>query len=154
MDIVAASFVKQNFGEILGRAAHGPIGVERHRKLVAAVVPASWLSQHEALDERRAARAAQQQVEVQRLVAHQRVAIDLLCESPARQRKRLQAARRVVDRWEERQLCSDDYIQRWRAWLELPPKLLARRMCSDAGGWGAAMRQNSPFAAAGFRDVK
>ena len=154
MDIVAASFAKQNFGEVLGRAAHGPIGVERHRKLVAAMVPAHWLSQHEALDERRAARAAQQQVEVQRLLAHQRLAIDLLCESPDRQRKRLQAARRVVDRWEERQLCSDDYIQRWRAWLELPIKQLAQRMCSDAGGWGAAMRQNSPFAAAGAPDAK
>jgi hypothetical protein len=154
MDIVPASFVKQNFGEVLGRAALGPVGVERHRKLVAAVVPAHWLSRHAALDERRAARAAQAQVQLERLLAHQRVAIDLLCESPAQQRKRLQAARRVVDRWEERQLCSHDYIERWRTWLELPVKQLARRMCSDAGGWGAAMRQNSPFAAISSQDAK
>ena len=154
MDIVAASFAKQNFGEVLSRAALAPVGLERHRKLVAAVVPADWLSRYEALDERRAARAAQQQIELQRLLAHQRLAINLLCESPAQQRKRLQAARRVVDRWEQRQLCSDDYIQRWRKWLQLPPRQLARRMCSDAGGWGAAMRQNSPFAAVGLQDAK
>ena len=62
--MVAASHVKQNFGEVLARAALGPIGVERHKKLVAAIVPPQWLSQQGALDERRAARAAQQQVEL------------------------------------------------------------------------------------------
>jgi antitoxin (DNA-binding transcriptional repressor) of toxin-antitoxin stability system len=150
MDTVAASHVKQNFGEVLARAAQGPVGVERHRKLVAAIVSPQWLSQHQAVDERHAARAAQQQVELQRLLAHQQLGIALLCESPQQQRKRLEAALREVDRWEERQLCSVDYIQRWRAWLALPVKELVQRMCSDAQGWGRAMRQNSPFAAAGI----
>jgi hypothetical protein len=74
------------------------------------------------------------------------VAIDLLCASPADQRKRIAQARREVDRWEAGRLCSADYIARWRAWLKLPAKDLAQRMCSDAQGWGTAMRQNSPFA--------
>ena len=147
MDVVAASHAKQNFGEVLGRAARGPVGIERHRKLVAAVVPPHWLSQAHELDERRAARAALQHVEVQRLLAHQRLAIELLCASPAQQRKQLAAARGMVDRWESEHLCSEDYIRRWRAWLALPVRQLARRMCSDAQGWGPAMRQNSPFAA-------
>jgi antitoxin (DNA-binding transcriptional repressor) of toxin-antitoxin stability system len=148
MDLVAASHAKQNFGEVLGRAARGPVGIERHRKLVAAIVPPHWLSQDHVLDERRAARAAQQQIELQRLLAHQRLAIELLCESPSQHRKRIAAAQRVVSRWEREHLCSEDYIRRWRAWLALPVRQLARRMCSDAEGWGPAMRQNSPFATA------
>jgi hypothetical protein len=150
MDIVAASHAKQNFGEVLGRAAHGPVGIERHRKLVAAVVPPHWLSQGSVLDERRAARGAQQQVQLERLLAHQRLAIELLCASPAQQRRQIAAAQRIVQRWEREHLCSQDYIRRWRAWLALPVPQLAKRMCSDADGWGPAMRQNSPFAADGL----
>jgi hypothetical protein len=145
MESFTASHVKQNFGEVLARAARAPIGVQRHRKLVAVVVPPHWLARHEVFDERQAARAAQQQVEQNRLMAHQRLAIDLLCASPAQQRKRIEAARHEVDRWEARQLCSADYIARWRAWLALPVAQLVQRMCSDAQGWGRAMRQNSPF---------
>jgi hypothetical protein len=146
MDIVAASHVKQNFGEVLARAALGPVGVERHRRLVAAIVPPGWLARGEGFDERRAARAAQQQLELQRLLAHQQLGIQLLCAPQARQRKRIEAALGEVDRWEAGQLCSADYIQRWRSWLRLPVKQLVTRMCSDAAGWGSAMRQNSPFA--------
>lgn len=146
MNTVAASHVKQNFGEVLALAARGPVGVERHRKLVAAIVPPDWLSRHDALDEKRAARAAQRQVDVARLMAHQRAGIDLLCASPAQQRKRIARARAEVDRWEAGRLCSADYIARWRAWLDLPVQELVQRMCSDAQGWGLAMRQNSPFA--------
>lgn len=149
MDHVDASHVKQNFGEVLARAAREPLGVHRHRKLVAALVPPHWLERGDALDERRAARAAQKTVELQRLADHQRIAIELLCAAPAAQARMLQAARREVDRWEAQRLCTQDYIGRWREWLALPPKELARRMCSHAGGWGPAMRQNSPFGALG-----
>jgi antitoxin (DNA-binding transcriptional repressor) of toxin-antitoxin stability system len=145
MDIISASRVKQNFGESLARAALGPLGVERHGKLVAGLVPPQWLAQREALDERRAARSAQQQVEIQRLLSHQGLGIALLCATAAQQRSRIEAAEREVDRWETGQLCSADYIKRWRGWLALPLKQLVPRMCSDADGWGRAMRQNSPF---------
>jgi len=148
MHAVAASHVKQNFGEVLALAARGPVAIERHRKLVAALVPPDWLARQDALDDRRAARAAQKQVETARLMAHQHAGIELLCATPAQQRKRIAAARREVDRWEAAGLCSQDYISRWRAWLDLPLPDLVRRMCSDAQGWGTAMRQNSPFAAA------
>ncbi len=154
MDIIAASYVKQNFGEVLERAARAPLGVERHRKLVAGIVPPHWLAQHQALDERRAARAAQEQVELRRLMAHQHLGIDLLCMTPPQQRKRLEAARREVARWEDEALCSADYIERWRMWLSLPAKELVQRMCSDADGWGRAMRQNSPFSAAFLQNAK
>jgi hypothetical protein len=153
MESVPASLVKQNFGEVLARAARGPVGIERHRKLVAAIVPPHWLSAQDVLDERRAARAAQQQVELNRLLAHQQLGIELLCSAPAWQRRRIEDARREVDRWQAGQLCSADYVERWRAWLALPVKELVPRMCSDADGWGRAMRQNSPFTAAGLRSA-
>ena len=79
MNTVAASRVKQNFGEILALAANSPQGIERHGKLVAALVPPEWLSRQSSLDERQAARLAQQQVELQRLMKHQSIGIALLC---------------------------------------------------------------------------
>lgn len=147
METVAASDVKQQFGKILAMAADGPVGVERHRKLVAAIVPPHWLERVDALDERRAARAAQEKVELLRLLAHQRLGIELLCASAAERTARIAAARREVDRWEAQALCSVDYIARWREWLALPAARLVPLMCSDAEGWGRAMRQNSPFTA-------
>jgi len=149
MDHVEASHAKQNFGEVLARGSRAPLGVRRHGRLVAALVPAAWLERHGALDERRAARLAQQQVEQARLMRHQRIAIELLCAGMQEQASRLRAARREVDRWEALGLCSRDYIDRWREWLALPVKKLVPLMCSDAAGWGNAMRQNSPLVAAG-----
>jgi hypothetical protein len=144
---ITASQAKQNFAGAVARAAHGPVRVMRHRKLVAGIVAPQWLEANAAVDERRAARAAQQQVEAQRLMRHQHLGIELLCADAAQQRKRIAAARSVVDRWERDNLCSADYIARWREWLALPVRSLVPLMCSNAQGWGAAMRQNSPFSA-------
>lgn len=147
MDIVTASHAKQAFGTVLARAAHGPVGIERHGTLVAAVVPPGWLAHADALDDRRQAREKQRQVELRRLLAHQRIGIELLAQ-PARRRALMAAARREVQRWEANALCSRDYIERWREWLALPVAEMVQVMCSDAQGWGAAMRQNSPFTVA------
>ena len=147
MDKVTASVAKQNFGQLLERAATAPVGIERHGKLVAALVPPQWLERASPLDERRRARDAQQRVEQGRLMAHQRIGIDLLVHKE-RKRLLLGAARREVKRWAEQGLCSQDYIDRWSKWLALPLMDLVQCMCSDAEGWGTAMRQNSPFAAA------
>jgi hypothetical protein len=91
------------------------------------------------------ARQEQQQRELQRLMRHQKLAIALLCAPPDSQLQTLQAARSITDRWQAEHLCSADYIQRWQQWLALPLQQLAPLMCSDADGWGPAMRQNSPF---------
>ncbi|MEO7640924.1 MAG: type II toxin-antitoxin system Phd/YefM family antitoxin, partial [Ramlibacter sp.] len=110
-------------------------------------VSPEWLERSQQWDERRRARQGQKAVEQNRLMAHQRAGIALLS-LPAPQRLRLlQAARREVRRWQNLQLCSQDYIDRWNEWLALPRVQLVERMCSDAGGWGNAMRQNSPFGA-------
>ena len=144
MDKISASAAKQNFGDVLARAAVAPVGIEKHGKLVAAIVAPEWLRRAELLDERKQAREQQQRVEERRLAAHQRIAIELLSDK-ARRKYLLDAARREVRRWSEERLCSQDYIDRWSEWLQLPAAALATLMCSDAEGWGKAMRQNSPF---------
>ena len=76
---------------------------------------------------------------------HQQLAIELLCAPIEAPQQILLAAQQEIARWQTGQLCSADYIQRWRRWLALPLPELAPLMCSDADGWGPAMRQNSPF---------
>jgi hypothetical protein len=146
MDKVTASEAKQAFGNVLARAAVAPVAIEKHGKVVAAMVSPAWLERSQQWDERTHARREQKAVEQGRLMAHQRVAIALLSLPEPGRRRLLQAARREVRRWQDGQLCSRDYIDRWNEWLALPKAQLVERMCSDAGGWGQAMRQNSPFA--------
>jgi antitoxin (DNA-binding transcriptional repressor) of toxin-antitoxin stability system len=151
MDKVSASAAKQSFGSLLERAASVPVGIERHGKLVAAMVPPDWLDRAPGgvsdLEERKRARAEQRRVEEIRLMAHQRIGIDLLVK-PQRRDYLLGIARQEVQRWADHDLCSRDYIERWGQWLSLPEPELVQKMCSDADGWGTAMRQNSPFAVA------
>ena len=140
----SASHAKQNFGALIVQLAHSPVAIERHQKVVAIVMAPE--SVPFVPDPRQAARAEQQQRELQRLMRHQPWAIELLCAAPLLQQQHLQAARQIVERWQAEQLCSADYIERWRQWLAMPVTELATLMCSQADGWGPAMRQNSPFA--------
>jgi hypothetical protein len=145
MQTFTASQAKQNFGALLSQLAHSPVAIARHNKTVAVVMLPD--AAQSLPNPRLQARAEQQQREQQRLMRHQQLAINLLCATPTQQSQQLQAAQAVVARWEREGLCSADYIARWQAWLALPLKDLAQRMCSDAEGWGPAMRQNSPFTA-------
>jgi hypothetical protein len=146
MQTFTASQAKQNFGALLSQLAHSPVAIARHHKTVAVVMlPAVAAALP---NPRLQARADQQQREQQRLMRHQQLAIALLCAPPRQQALQLQAAQAVVARWASEGLCSADYIARWQAWLALPLQQLAPLMCSDAQGWGPAMRQNSPFTAA------
>jgi prevent-host-death family protein len=147
MDKISASDAKQKFGDLLRRALSMPVAIEKHGKVVAALVPAEWLKRDERLDDRHLARKQQRQLEQNRLMAHQRIGIDLLARTE-RRKELLKVARAEVRRWSENNLCSQDYIDRWSQWLALPPGELVIRMCSDADGWGNAMRQNSPFGVA------
>jgi prevent-host-death family protein len=147
MKSVTASGAKQNFGALLADAAQGPVRIVRHGKTVAAVVPATWLDNHgHQPDHRAAARAAQQARELAREDKHRRVALALLLASPKKRKAMVQEALQVVDRWQNEHLCSSDYIDRWRTWLQLPAAELSKAMTSTDDPWGRAMRQNSPFA--------
>ena len=140
---LTASQAKQNFGALIGQLANGPVAIERHRKTVAIVM--SPESAQCLADPRVTARAAQQQREQLRLMQHQQWAIELLSSPPLIQQQQVQAAQKIVARWQSEQLCSADYIRRWQHWLALPVTELATLMCGPADGWGPAMRQNSPF---------
>jgi len=141
---LTASQAKQNFGTLLSHLQQGPVAIQRHQKTVAVVMAPESAS--DAADPRVAARAVQHQRELQRLMLHQRWALALLCAKLPLRRRYLKAAQQVVQRWQDEQLCSADYVDRWQQWLSRPVAELAQLMNGDADGWGPAMRQNSPFA--------
>jgi prevent-host-death family protein len=146
MKSVSASDAKQNFGELLANAAREPVRIVRHGKAVAAVVPATWLDQAVPMvDPRAAARAAQRERERAREEKHRRIALALLVASPKERRAMIEQAQHMVDRWQTEQLCSQDYIDRWSAWLRLPVVELAKAMTRTDDAWARPMRQNSPF---------
>lgn len=95
--------------------------------------------------ERRLARTAQALVEQERLSRHQRIALRLSKASAHECQEMIGQAQAVVERWQRDELCSRDYIERWRQILALAPVDLAAAMVSDAEGWGTALRQNSPW---------
>ncbi len=149
MQQMTASHAKQNFGELLDALARGPVAIERHKKVKAIVcAPEAFQAatgDAALLAERRAARAAQRLVEKDRLIRHQKLAIDLLV-MPGDQRDALiERARGEVARWRRERLCSADYADRWDDLLHRPVKELAQAMASESLDWGTALRQNSPW---------
>jgi PHD/YefM family antitoxin component YafN of YafNO toxin-antitoxin module len=149
MQQMTSSRAKQNFGELLDALAKGPVAIARHKKVKAIVcspeVFREQSSTAQVLSERRAARAAQLLVERDRLIKHQGWAIDLLLMPKARRDELVRRARFEVARWRRDRLCSADYADRWDALLDQPARDLAKAMGSDMQGWGAALRQNSPW---------
>jgi PHD/YefM family antitoxin component YafN of YafNO toxin-antitoxin module len=150
MQQFSASQAKQNFGELMDAVALGPVAIARHNKVRAIVcTPEAFggkgTAQAGQLAERRAARAAQALVDKDRLIRHQRLAIELLLLPKAGRDKLLARARQEVARWRRERLCSDDYSDRWDALLALPVAELARAMGADTLDWGQALRQNSPW---------
>lgn len=55
-------------------------------------------------------------------------------------------ALRMVQRWQDQQLCSPVYITRWRDILNAEPAQIARHLLAMDEEWGPALRQNTPFA--------
>lgn len=153
MEQMTASRAKQNFGELLEAVARGPVAIERHKSIKAIVCSPEAFhrtgegqsTSGQALEDRRVARAAQQLVEKDRLIKHQKLAIDLLL-MPQTQREELIArARSEVQRWRRDRLCSTEYADRWDELLGLSIGDLALAMCSETREWSAALRQNSPW---------
>jgi hypothetical protein len=149
---------KQQFGELLEAAAQGPVAIEKHRKIKAILAApehfhpvqgAAVESSADPLLLRRAARAQMALLERDRLIKHQRIAIALLTRPAVERRALMRKALDAVARWQAESLCSRDYIERWQAMLRLPVPELALAMTGDAEGWGAALRQNSPWAGVG-----
>jgi PHD/YefM family antitoxin component YafN of YafNO toxin-antitoxin module len=154
MQQMTASRAKQNFGDLLDAIAKGPVAIERHGRLRAIVcTPESFQDQggsqpERVLAERRAARAAQELVEKDRLIRHQKLALELVLMPTTQREASIARARAEVARWRRERLCSEDYAQRWEALLALPLADLARALGDDALEEGRALRQNSPWIAA------
>lgn len=145
MKSISASNAKQRLGEVLSTAVNEPVAIERHGKVIAVVVPPGMVARSEPAAERRLARLQQQAVERERLVRHQRIALNLLTLPRKESGALIAQARREVARWVDQQLCSADYVERWSELLALPVAELARGMVGECAGWGPALRQNSPF---------
>lgn len=152
MEQFSSTQAKQNFGQLLKAAALAPVAIERHGKVQAMVgAPEFFLTSstttkdQEVAAARRLARLNQTVIEKDRLIRHQRIALDLTILPTQARNKMIGSALAVVERWRQEQLCSRDYIDRWFAILRLPPKEMASAMVSDADGWGTALRQNSPW---------
>jgi PHD/YefM family antitoxin component YafN of YafNO toxin-antitoxin module len=143
MKSVSATSAKQNFGAALALAKKEPVAIERHGKTVAVLVPANEAPSRER--NRALARERQAAVEAGRLIRHQAIAIRLLKAGSEEASRLVKEALQRVKRWEDEQLCSQHFIDRWRELLALPVPEMAERMCGDMEGWGVALRQNSPW---------
>ena len=97
------------------------------------------------LKARVAARVQQAAVEQDRLNRHHRIANALISLPSDKRDALISNALAALDRWETECLCSVDYVDRWRAILVMPHDEIAAAIVSDADGWGASLRQNSPF---------
>ena len=149
MKQMTSSRAKQNFGELLDAIERGPVAIERHKKVKAIVChPDTFHARSSAeklLAERRTARAEQLLVDKDRLIKHQKLAIDLLLMSKAKRVRLIQRAKEEVQRWRIDRLCSPDYADRWEGLLDQDVDTLARAMSSDSLEGGTALRQNSPW---------
>ena len=149
MQRMTATQAKQNFGELMDALARGPVAIERHGRVRAVLCAPEAFAARAGSDgdlaERRSARTAQQLVEKDRLIRHQKLAVELLLMPARQQRKAIAKARAEVARWRHERLCSPDYADRWDALLDLPVRELARAMSDESLDWGRALRQNSPW---------
>jgi len=55
-------------------------------------------------------------------------------------------ALRIVKLWQDKQLCSPVYIERWLKILNAKPAQIAQSLATMDDEWSPAMRQNTPFA--------
>lgn len=146
MDQFSASQAKQQFGELMKAAMLAPVAIERHGKVRALVMaPTFFPGAADPKAARRLARMEQALVEKDRLIRHQRIALDLLTLPVPQRDAMVQQARETVERWRVESLSSRDYIDRWTQILAMPVASMAIEMVSDAQGWGTALRQNSPW---------
>jgi hypothetical protein len=149
MEQFSSTRAKQSFGELLKAAALAPVAIERHGKVQAIIAAPCHFTQASLAQDgqaaKRLARLNQSLIEKDRLIRHQRIALDLVTLPPDDKDRMIQQAWAVVQRWKQERLCSSDYIDRWSALLKLPPTELANAMVSEADPWGPALRQNSPW---------
>jgi len=136
--VFTATAAKQRFGELLERAAHGPVGIVRHGRIVAYVVPPDGAAPpRTGVADMLRARALQADKDDARRRDQTLFASTL----GARDRAR---ARAIVARWEAEKLCSPVYITAWRALLRLPRAALCRKL-EERDDLNRVLLANSPL---------
>lgn len=105
-----------------------------------AAVPTGRALAHES----QLARAGEERRRIDARRRHAQLATRLLLSSPRTVSALIARARANVDRWEERRLCSDHYIARWRANLSGSPRHIAQHLVAD-DAWTDALLQNTPW---------
>lgn len=96
----------------------------------------------ELLRARAEARLKQAQVELRRMVQHERVIAQM---ANAERRKQLTStAEEHIARWDSQGLCWSGYVDAWRDMLAMPVDQMAKIILAQDGR-GPALRQNSPF---------
>jgi len=120
--VFTATAAKQRFGELLERAAHGPVGIARHGRIVAYVVPPDGAApQRTGVEAMLRARAVQADKNETRRRDQTAFASSINARDKA-------LARAIVARWQADKLCSPVYIKAWRALLELPRAALRAKL--------------------------
>lgn len=89
------------------------------------------------------ARLQQQELDARRRAKLQAVVVAL--RDPGQAPAVVAAARKCVDLWRDRKLCSQDYIEAWDKLLDDPRA--AADVLDEQSSWANQLRQNSPFAA-------
>lgn len=149
MEQFSSTRAKQSFGQVLLASTSAPVAIEKHGKVMAILASPEFFERAQAVSEASAsrvvARITQASVEKDRLIRHQRIALDLALLPPSEASRLIRNAMSVVNRWRNERLCSKDYIEKWDEILHLPPKKMAEIIVSDMDGWGPSMRQNSPW---------
>ena len=120
--VFTATAAKQRFGELLERAAHGPVGIVRHGRIVAYVVPPEGAAPSQAANE---AMLRARALQVDKDDARRRDHVEFAKTVSPRERTR---ARAMVALWEAEKLCSPVYIEAWRALLGLPRAALRAKL--------------------------
>ena len=137
MKLFSSTQAKQSFGQLLEDAAKGPVAIERHGKVQAVVAAPRFFSadpgKADEINERKLARLQQTLVEKNRLIRHQRIALDLATLPEVAREALINAARAEVARWKRDHLCSADYIERWTNILALSPAVMATANTHELG---------------------
>ena len=103
------------------------------------------LQESPGLARRRQARADNQTKLAALREKHLKIALTFALGGPAALSLKKDALR-MAKLWQDKQLCSPVYIERWLKILNAKPMQIAQSLATMDDEWGPAMRQNTPFA--------
>jgi transcriptional regulator with XRE-family HTH domain len=131
---------------ILSRLEQGPVKAiqsDTLDRLLAALDLSPQIGESNATASRKMLRLEQEIKLREQKERHLRLAISL-GEDASGAAAKIAKARKRVELWRNNRTCSQFYIDRWSRLLALPPRKMAKEMCSQ-GEWEDAMFQNSPW---------